>query len=118
VMERIINMDDSIRLLKPKTIENGSLLAQERLPLPHTSDNTVTQPVVLSNIMSIVHVVQKENGDTFLPDVRGMSLRKARTVLRQIGLRTFFKGSGKVIWQSPKPGTIMADGSICTIGLK
>ena len=118
IMERIINMDDSIRLLKPQTIKNGSLLAQERLPLPHTSDYTVAKPVVLSNVMTIIPVVQKENGDSYLPDVRGMSLRKARTVLRQIGLRTFFKGSGKVIWQSPKPGTIVANGSICTIGLK
>jgi beta-lactam-binding protein with PASTA domain len=78
----------------------------------------VAKPVVLSNVMTIIPVVQKENGDSYLPDVRGMSLRKARTVLRQIGLRTFFKGSGKVIWQSPKPGTIVANGSICTIGLK
>ena len=118
VMERIINMDDSIRLLKPQTIENDHLLVQERLPLPHTSDNTVAKPVVLSNAFSVVPVVQKNNNDTSLPDVRGMSLRRARTVLRQIGLRTYFKGSGKVIWQSPKPGTIVADGSICTIGLK
>ena len=118
VMERIINMDDSIRLLKPQTIEKDHMLVQERLPLSHTSDNTVAKPVVLSNAMSIVPVVQKANGDTYLPDVRGMSLRKARSVIRQIGLRTHFKGSGKVIWQSPKPGTIVTHGSICTIGLK
>jgi len=118
VMERIINMDDSIRLLKPQTIDSDHMLVQERLPLPHTSDNTEAKPVVLSNIMPVVPVVQKENGDSYLPDVRGMSLRKARTVLREIGLRTHFTGSGKVIWQSPKPGTIVADGSICTIGLK
>ncbi len=118
VMERIINMDDSIRLLKPQTIDSDHMLVQERLPLPHTSDNTEANPVVLSKAIAVVPVVQKDNGDSFLPDVRGMSLRKARTVLREIGIRTYFKGSGKVIWQSPKPGTILAEGSICTIGLK
>jgi len=50
--------------------------------------------------------------------VRGMSLLQAKVVLRQFGYQTKFSGSGQVNWQSPKPGTILAAGSICTIGLQ
>ena len=118
VMERIINMDDSIHRLKPQTRFEGQLLAGESLPLPHTSEMTMTTPVPLQRNMKVIQVVANKNGGIHLPDVRGMSLRKAKTLLREIGVRTLFKGSGKVIWQSPKPGTIMDNGSICTIGLK
>ncbi len=118
VMERIINMDDSIHRFKPQIIPKDPLWAQESLPLPHTSDDAVTKPVVLSNQMQVIKVVQTNDGKSYMPEVRGMSLRKARTLLRKLGLHTNFTGSGKVIWQSPKPGTIVANGSICSIGLK
>ncbi len=118
VMERIINMDDSIRNFKPQTISKDPQWVQESLPLPHTLDDAITSPVALSSQMRITNVAQKNNGKSYMPEVRGMSLRKARTVLRKLGLHTNFTGSGKVIWQSPKPGTIIKDGSICSIGLK
>jgi beta-lactam-binding protein with PASTA domain len=53
-----------------------------------------------------------------MPDVRNMSLLKAMNTLRKNELRTKINGSGKVIWQSPKPGTKTTAGSICSIGLK
>ncbi len=118
VMERIINMDDSIRRFRPQTIPKDPSWAQESLPLPHTSEDAVTKPVVLSSQMQVIKVVQTNDGKSFMPEVRGMSLRKARTLLRKLGLHTNFTGSGKVIWQSPKPGTMVANGSICSIGLK
>lgn len=118
VMERIINMDDSIRRFKPPTITKDPLWVQESLPLPHTLDGAVINPVVLSNQMQVINVMQTIDGKPTMPEVRGMSLRKARTLLKKLGLHTNFTGSGKVIWQSPKPGTIVANGSICSIGLK
>jgi len=118
VMERIINMDDSIRRFKPQAITKDPLWVEESLPLPHTSAVAATTPVVLSNQMQVLKVVQTNDGKSFMPEVRGMSLRKARTLLKRLGLQTNFVGSGKVIWQSPKPGTIVANGSICSIGLK
>lgn len=118
VMERIINMDDSIRRFKPRTISKDPQWAQESLPLPHTQGDAVNSPVALSNQMQIMKVAQTKEGKFYMPEVRGMSLRKARTVLRKLGLHTNFTGSGKVVWQSPKPGTIVANSSICSIGLK
>ncbi len=118
VMERIINMDDSIRRFKPQAITKDPLWVQESHPLPLTSDDVVIKPVVLSNQMQVINVRQINVGKSLMPEVRGMSLRKARTLLKKFGLHTNFTGSGKVIWQSPKPGTIVTNGSICSIGLK
>ncbi len=118
VMERIINMDDSIRPHNDQTIKIKQNLVEERLLRPHTSDNTVTKPVILASTVQVVNARHTADGKLLLPDVRGMSLRKAREVLTELGLKTNFKGSGKVIWQSPQPGTIVLGGSLCTIGLK
>ena len=38
-------------------------------------------------------------------------------VLIKNKLRPKFSGSGKVIWQSPAPGTKKAPGSLCIMGL-
>ena len=53
-----------------------------------------------------------------MPDVRGMSLLQAKIVLRQMGYKIKFSGSGQVAWQSPKHGTDLIEGSVCIIGLQ
>ena len=58
-----------------------------------------------------------QDGYAVVPDVRGMSIRKAKKMLIKSNLRAKFKGSGHVVWQSPTPGTKKLPGTICTIGL-
>ena len=53
-----------------------------------------------------------------MPEIRGFSMRKAMTSLRQAGLKYIIQGSGKVAWQSPEPGTILNKGYTCTVGFK
>ena len=72
-------------------------------------------PKNLSTRAVYTQIAQNENA---VPDVRGMSLLQAKVVFRQFGYQTKFNGSGQVFWQSPKPGTILVAGSICTIGLQ
>ena len=72
-------------------------------------------PTSLSTRAVFTQIAQNENA---VPDVRGMSLLQAKIVLRQFGYQTKFSGSGQVQWQSPKPGTFLAAGSICIIGLQ
>jgi len=72
-------------------------------------------PKNLSTRAVYSQIAQNENA---VPDVRGMSLLQAKIVLRQFGYQTKFSGSGQVQWQSPKPGTFLAAGSICIIGLQ
>ncbi len=114
VMQRIINMDDSIKIppVKEHTPKDNGVLLVDHMDENDTEKN---QPLPLLQHSATV------NGEMMtatVPDVRGMSLRKAITVLRKAGLRTKLSGSGKVNWQSPIPGTILKTGSICTIGLK
>lgn len=116
VMERIINMDDSIHPVKAQP-KNDQLLAQER-PLPHTQDKFLADPVALSSKFNVKNAVYKQYDSVPLPDLKGLSLKRAKTLLTEMGLKTNFEGSGKVVWQNPKAGTIMSSGSICTIGLK
>ncbi|MGY8752210.1 MAG: PASTA domain-containing protein [Fidelibacterota bacterium] len=52
-----------------------------------------------------------------VPDVRGMSIRKAKQILIASNMRADFSGSGHVLWQSPKPGTKMLPGSLCVMEL-
>jgi beta-lactam-binding protein with PASTA domain len=70
-----------------------------------------TLPIALSTVANFSNKVP-------MPEVRGFSMRKAMTVLRQAGLKIQIQGSGKVIWQSPKPGSILNKGSTCIVGLK
>jgi len=53
-----------------------------------------------------------------MPELRGFSMRKTMTTLRQSGLKFKLQGSGKVAWQSPKPGSIVNKGTTCSVGLK
>mgnify|MGYP000132579396 FL=1 len=114
VNKRIINMDDSIQILKDKYKDK-----EEPLLMVDAYRNEPEKaglfPKSLSTRAVFTQIAQNEN---VVPDVRGMSLLQAKVVLRQFGYQTKFSGSGQVQWQSPKPGTFLAAGSICTIGLQ
>ena len=83
-----------------------------RIPSPVFVKNEVNIPVPLGKNQIV------RTDKIIIPDVRNMSLLKAMNTLKKNGLRTKINGSGKVIWQSPKPGTKITAGSICSIGLK
>ena len=44
--------------------------------------------------------------EAIVPNVKGMSLKKAIITLRRSGLESKFVGSGRVVWQSPNPGSV------------
>ena len=115
VMQRIINMDDSLEAPELNTSKDKPepILAQVKPdPIPVANKPNVTAPLqtagFYTNKETIFHV----------PEVRGMSLKKALSTLRQAHLKVKVNGSGKVIWQSPPPGTQVKSGNTCEIGLK
>jgi len=127
-MERIINMDDSI---KPPI--NGFFELKEKTPvlvkkeIVPTKKDRRREPILLSSstvvkndVTSIISTSDIPNTDTeiIVPNVKGMSLRKAIRVLQRTGLESKFAGSGRVVWQSPNPGTTAKTGEICSIGLE
>ena len=111
-MERIINIDDSIKRKKRPTQpdKEESFLVNNSSPVFVKSEVNIPVPLRKDQIVPANKII--------IPDVRNMSLLKAMNTLRKNGLRTKITGSGKVIWQSPKPGTKITSGSICSIGLK
>ena len=105
IAQRIINVDDSIK--------------------HHKKEKRLTETVIANNdneksliALSTVNSLKKyQDGYAIVPNVRGMSIRKAKSILKKSNLRAKFEGSGQVVWQSPAPGTKKLPGTICTIGL-
>jgi len=58
------------------------------------------------------------DGYVIIPDVRGMSIKKAKKLLIKNRLKPKFSGSGKVVWQFPKPGSQKLPGSSLVMSLK
>ena len=111
VVKRIINMDDSIQILKDK-------YKKDQEPLMMVDSFIKSDEVQVKPMFTKATYVNMNQFSNAMPDVRGMSLLRAKIVLRQIGYKIKFSGSGRVAWQSPKPGTDLIEGSVCTIGLQ
>ena len=115
IMERIINMDDAItppkKNKRTEPIKNDIIIVQHEKPYAVPASNH--KPVLLSTTRP-----QSNRNYIYVPDVRNTSLKKAMTILRQAGLMVKVEGSGKVLWQSPRPGTIKNLGDICIVHLE
>ena len=113
--------------------------ADEQTPLMAISGCTasVTDYRTLAREFGLIHedyadadyinISTRENGeleltsvkmeDSKVPDVKGMSLDDALYQLENAGLKVSFKGSGKVVRQSIKPGTDILKNSIIQLQL-
>ncbi len=115
VMERIINMDDSFMPTpQKKKFQNNPILAQNN-PVVSSSLKPVN-PVILAT--QSLGIIQHSDNRSFVPNVRGMSLKKAKQIFKENGFKVMAEGSGQVTWQHPKPGTNLVHGAICKIGLR
>ena len=110
VVKRIINMDDSIQILKDKYHkQKPSMLADDVFE----PNNFPIKPIFTKAVY-----IDTDQYSNSMPDVRGMSLLQAKVILREMGYKIKFSGSGQVAWQSPKPGADIVEGSTCIIGLQ
>ena len=111
VVKRIINMDDSIQIMKDK-------YKKDQEPLMMVDSYNKSDEDQMKPMFTRAAYVNIDELNNIMPDVRGMSLLQAKIILRQMGYKIKFSGSGQVAWQSPKPGTDLIEGSVCAIGLQ
>lgn len=111
VMTRVISMDDEIQppskkhFVVPRKKEDQILA-------------TVTEPVATPISNHPVPLWNHNISKIAMPELRGLSMRKTITTLRRMQLKYKLNGSGRVVWQSPKPGTYISPGTVCTVGLE
>ena len=105
IAERIINLDDSFKHYKNETVKSKSVLASKKDGIPPA-------------LSTISTVKPYTDGYVIIPDVRGMSIKKAKKLLIKNRLKPKFSGSGKVVWQFPKPGSQKLPGSSLVMSLK
>ncbi len=111
VMKRIIYQDDEILVHKPR-------LKNRLTPHPDTSQDDLlvgTQDNAPLTLMTAS--VEKFNPGVIVPDLRGMSLRSAISMVKKFELTPKVEGSGAVVYQWPIPGTEVSPGSTCSIKL-
>ena len=113
IMKRIISMDDSISPpIKGKSDRKFEIIKEsDKDKLIVDLNGTENLLVSLSAKTYLAEKVK-------VPELRGLSMRRAMIALNNKGILSDMSGSGKVIWQSPKPGTLVKTGTICRIGLK
>ena len=108
IMQRIINMDDKIT--PPVKKQETYAYTENSNPIKQSKKFNDQIPISLSTMNS--------NNGIRVPDVRGKSLKKAIKIISNAGLNIKVEGSGQVISQSPRPGTILHHKEICLVQLK
>ena len=106
IMQRIINMDDSISPPRKKTDKKQNEII--------VSKKVKTENKSFPLSLSTIHVDKK----TRVPNAIGMSLKKAIKIISSAGLKVKINGSGQVISQSPKPGKQIRNNEVCVLTLK
>ena len=69
----------------------------------------------LTNAIAIADTTELPDGYSIIPDVGGMSMRKATTLINSRGFEAEMIGSGTVYTQFPRPGDMMKQGRTITV---
>ena len=113
IIKRIINMDNSIT--PPKKIKYASSKQLKKYS-DIIEPKDINEPKI-KGLASLLDINMYSN-KTEVPEIRGFSMRKAMRVLRNSDLGFKIQGTGKVSWQSPRPGEIVNKETVCVIGLE
>ena len=104
VMKRIINMDDSI----------APPIKKQQAKLANAKYNSLN----IEGGISALNTINNFHNRISVPELRGLSIRKALHTLEKSDLKFRLKGNGKITWQNPSPGTVVKKGTVCTVGLQ
>ena len=68
--------------------------------------------------ISALATINKFHNKISVPELRGLSIRKALHTLEEHDLKFRLNGNGEITWQNPIPGTIVKKGTVCIVGLQ
>ena len=74
-------------------------------------DNLIEPAINLSTTLEVPN-------KSIVPELRGLSMRKAMKILYENDLKYKIEGNGIVAWQSPKPGSIVKKKTTCIVGMQ
>jgi cell division protein FtsI (penicillin-binding protein 3) len=101
------------RAIMEKALPHLNLLPKGTMVVRHETDSS-PQEGGTANSSSIESVrLEKSTQVLTMPDLTGLSMRNALSRMEGKGLIIRISGNGKVVDQSPKPGSIIEKGDIC-----
>ncbi|MGZ3559935.1 MAG: penicillin-binding transpeptidase domain-containing protein, partial [Thermodesulfobacteriota bacterium] len=89
-------------------IPKGTMIVKNQMDSGPRKETSETQQPLIEAIK-----VGKGAGMVVMPDLTGLSMRNALTRIEGKGLIIKVSGNGKVIEQTPRPGTVIEKGDIC-----
>jgi len=108
----------------PQPDKSDSILAQHNspaAPAPVASPAPEVVPLQASllgppDLQNLVAQHESASGPlTVMPDLRGMTIRRAVKLLHRSGLRCQVQGSGLAVAQDPPPGSPLEPGIVCVV---
>jgi cell division protein FtsI (penicillin-binding protein 3) len=97
------------------TSGNGDWIATQN-PQPGTKLTPKDEITLkLTNAIAITDTTELPDGYSIIPDVGGMSMRKATTLINSRGFEAEMIGSGTIYTQFPRPGDMMKQGRTITV---
>ena len=116
IIKRIIRMDDNIK--PPTRTLEDFIETKDISEITETIDNIKKHQKISKRIPSYLSTKGTVSYKIKMPKLKGYSMKKALTKLNESKLKVKISGSGAVIWQNPKPGELVFQGSTCSIGLQ
>jgi cell division protein FtsI/penicillin-binding protein 2 len=112
------DISDAVRFLKENQIAfeiEGP--KKNAIVLSHNYFKNENDDKVLNLITTEIKdgILTQPHNNYKMPELRGMSLRKCIKKMSSLGIEYKISGSGKVIQQSPEPGTIMSQNQTAVI---
>jgi len=109
-------------IIRNTLLSTSSVIDRGLLSPPCPTVNTATandpQPFGRKNQVTPQSSAEKPRSNyekIIMPRVTGLSMRKALTVLTELGLKACIEGGVKVCFQSPQPGTELQRGTLCRL---
>jgi cell division protein FtsI (penicillin-binding protein 3) len=101
------------KAIMEKVLPYLNILAKGTLIVKNESDSTFKRETFGNESLIQEVKVGKGVGVVVMPDLTGLSMRNALSRIEGKGLIIKVSGNGKVVEQTPRPGTMIEKGDIC-----